>query len=126
VAVAYDEVRPSYPASLVDTAMERGALVAGSRVLEVGSGTGKLTELLAARGLDVDALEPGPNMIDAARKRVGTTGRVRFHLGRFEDVSLPGRDLLRSSRQRRSTGSIRRSGGARPPLTSSPAGCSRF
>jgi hypothetical protein len=27
VAAAYDEVRPSYPASLVDTAMERGALV---------------------------------------------------------------------------------------------------
>ncbi len=89
VAAAYDEVRPSYPASLVDTAMERGALVAGSRVLEVGSGTGKLTELLAARGLDVDAVEPGPNMIEAARKRVGATGRVRFHLGRFEDVSLP-------------------------------------
>jgi SAM-dependent methyltransferase len=89
VAAAYDEVRPSYPASLVDTAMERGALIAGSRILEVGSGTGKLTELLAARGLDVDAVEPGPNMIEAARKRVGATGRVRFHLGRFEDVRLP-------------------------------------
>jgi SAM-dependent methyltransferase len=37
----------------------------------------------------VDAVEPGPNMIEAARKRVGAAGRVRFHLGRFEDVSLP-------------------------------------
>jgi SAM-dependent methyltransferase len=89
VAAAYDEVRPSYPAGLVDAALERGRLGAGSRVLEVGCGTGKLTELLAARGLIVDAVDPGPNMLEAARTRVGPTNDVRFHLGRFEDVSLP-------------------------------------
>ena len=89
VAEAYDEFRPGYPVELVDAAMERGALVAGSRVLEVGCGTGKLTELLAERGLVVDAVDPGPNMIEAARRRVGDTDAVRFHLGRFEDVELP-------------------------------------
>jgi ubiquinone/menaquinone biosynthesis C-methylase UbiE len=89
VAKQYDEARPSYPPELVDAAMERGGLSAGSRVLEVGSGTGKLTELLAERGLVVDAVEPGPNMIEAARKRLGTDHDVRFHLGKFEDVSLP-------------------------------------
>jgi SAM-dependent methyltransferase len=87
VAKAYDELRPGYPAELVDAAMERGGLSAGSRVLEVG--TGKLTELLAERGLVVDAVDPGPNMIEAARKRVGPTDAVRFHLGRFEDLELP-------------------------------------
>lgn len=89
VATAYDEIRPSYPPALVDAAIARGALESGSRVLEVGSGTGKLTELLAARGLRVDAVEPGPNMIEAARKRLGgATDLVRFHTGRFEDVPL--------------------------------------
>jgi ubiquinone/menaquinone biosynthesis C-methylase UbiE len=89
IAEAYDEVRPSYPSSLVEVAMERGDLEAGSHVLEVGSGTGKLTERLVERGLLVDAVDPGPNMIATARKRLGPTEAVEFHLGRFEDVDLP-------------------------------------
>jgi SAM-dependent methyltransferase len=90
VAEEYDAIRPGYPAELVDAALERGHLRAGSRVLEVGSGTGKLTELLAQRGLVIDAVDPGPNMIDAARRRLGPgAADVRFHLGVFEDVSLP-------------------------------------
>jgi SAM-dependent methyltransferase len=89
VAAAYDAARPGYPGELVDVAMERGALRAGSRVVEVGSGTGKLTELLVARGLVVDCVEPGPNMIEAARRRIGATDNVHFHLGKFEDLSLP-------------------------------------
>jgi SAM-dependent methyltransferase len=89
VAEAYDAVRPGYPPELVDAAVERGALGAGSRVLEVGCGTGKLTELLVGRGLVIDAVDPGPNMIAAARKRIGAADAVTFHVGRFEDVRLP-------------------------------------
>ena len=91
VAEAYDEVRPGYPPELVDLAVARGRLGVGSRVLEVGAGTGKLTESLVERSLIVDAVEPGPNMIAAARKRIGDTGSVTFHAGRFEDVDLPER-----------------------------------
>ena len=58
-------------------------------MLEVGCGTGKLTELLAARGLLVDAVDPGANMVAAARRRLGATDAVTFHIGRFEDVDLP-------------------------------------
>lgn len=88
VAEAYDAVRRGYPGALVDRAMERGGLRAGSRVAEVGSGTGKLTEALVERGLVVDAVEPGANMVAAARRRVGDTPAVTFHIGRFEDVEL--------------------------------------
>src|SRR5665213_641725 len=72
--------------------MKRGGLRAGSRVLEVGSGTGKLTGLFVARVLLVDAVDPGPNMIEAARRRLGDVflgDGVQFHVGKFEDVSLP-------------------------------------
>jgi ubiquinone/menaquinone biosynthesis C-methylase UbiE len=89
IAAAYDAVRPGYPPALVNVAVERGGLVPGSPVLEVGPGTGKLTELLVARGLSVDAVDPGPNMIEAARRRLGETDAVTFHVGRFEDVRLP-------------------------------------
>jgi len=89
VADAYDEARQGYPPELVDRALARGGLGAGARVLEVGCGTGKLTELLAARGLEVDALDPGTNMIAAARRRVVDAPNVTFHVGRFEDAELP-------------------------------------
>ncbi|HEV2901649.1 MAG TPA: class I SAM-dependent methyltransferase [Gaiellaceae bacterium] len=90
VAEAYDAVRPSYPASLVDLAVDHGKLRPGSRVLEIGCGTGKLTELLVERGLHVDAVDPGPNMIEVARRRFSAAD-VTFHLGRFEDLDVPGR-----------------------------------
>jgi len=85
----YDRVRQGYPPVLMDAAILRGGLASGSRVLEVGCGTGKLTELLAARQLNVDAVDPGPRMIEQAKRRLGGHGDVRFHVGRFEDVALP-------------------------------------
>ena len=36
----YDRARRAYPAVLVDAAILRGGLASGSRVLEVGCGTG--------------------------------------------------------------------------------------
>jgi SAM-dependent methyltransferase len=89
VADAYDAARPGYPPALVDRAVEWGGLTPGSPVLEVGCGTGKLTELLVARGLRVDAVDPGPNMIAAAKRRIGAADAATFHVGRFEDLALP-------------------------------------
>jgi SAM-dependent methyltransferase len=91
VAEDYDDVRSGYPGTLVDAALEHGGLGKGARVVEVGCGTGKLTELLVARGLHVDAVDPGARMIDVARRRSGDSPLVRFHVARFEDVSLPER-----------------------------------
>jgi SAM-dependent methyltransferase len=91
VAEAYDRERPNYPTELIDAACTIAALAAGSRVLEIGCGTGKLTEALVERGLVVDAVDPGANMIAFAQRRVRDSDAVEFHLGRFEEVSLPER-----------------------------------
>jgi SAM-dependent methyltransferase len=88
-AEAYDARRSGYPHEIVRAAVELARLSPGARVVEVGSGTGKLTEELVACGLRVDAVEPGSNMIEVARRRVNDSELVGFHLGRFEDVSLP-------------------------------------
>jgi SAM-dependent methyltransferase len=88
VADAYDEVRPGYPTKLVDAAIERGGLKRGDRVLEVGCGTGKLTEILVARGLRVDGVDPGPRMIERAKARVASSDSATFQVGRFEEVAL--------------------------------------
>ena len=89
VAEEYDRERRGYPDRLIDAACERGGLRVGDAVVEVGCGTGLLTAGLLSRGLRVDAVDPGSNMIRLARRRVGEGGAVRFHQGRFEDVALP-------------------------------------
>ena len=89
VAEEYDRERRGYPDELIDAAFRAGALSAGDRVVEVGCGTGLLTTSLLARGLRVEAIDPGANMIRLARRRVGEGAAVRFHRGRFEDVTLP-------------------------------------
>ena len=89
VAEEYDRERRGYPAQLIDAAWEHGGLRAGDAVVEVGCGTGLLTADLVSRGLRVDAVDPGANMIRLARRRVGEGAAVRFHQGRFEDIALP-------------------------------------
>lgn len=89
VAEDYDRERPGYPDELIDAACAAAGLTAGDRIVEVGSGTGLLTTALLARGFEVDAVEPGANMIRVAERRVGHEAAVRFHRGRFEDVALP-------------------------------------
>ncbi|WP_063752602.1 class I SAM-dependent methyltransferase [Streptomyces natalensis] len=73
VAAQYAASRPGYPAELFDAIEERsGRSLNGARVLDVGAGTGIATALLAARGAEVIAVEPGPGM--AAQLRAGLPG----------------------------------------------------
>ena len=89
VAEEYDRVRSDYPAEIVDAACSIATLGSGSAVLEIGCGTGKLTEALARRGLHVEAVDPGERMIEVARRRVGGSPHVTFRIGRFEELELP-------------------------------------
>jgi SAM-dependent methyltransferase len=85
VAEAYHALRPTYPGALLD------ALVAespGPVALEVGAGTGKATAELVARGLDVLALEPSPEMAAVLRRAVPG---VRAEESGFEDFTSAGR-----------------------------------
>jgi SAM-dependent methyltransferase len=57
-AEAYERGRPGYPQEVLDWLLPPDA----RRVLDLGAGTGKLTRLLVARGLDVVAVEPSEGM----------------------------------------------------------------
>lgn len=50
IAELYDRVRPAYSEALVNDLVELTALCIGTRVLEIGCGTGQLTLPLAERG----------------------------------------------------------------------------
>jgi SAM-dependent methyltransferase len=88
VAGAYDRYRPGYPDSLVDEACGRAGLGPGAEVLEIGCGTGQLTQALLARGLRVTAIEPGDQLLARARDRLEGAGDVRFLNTRLEDAPL--------------------------------------
>ncbi|MEU5583363.1 methyltransferase domain-containing protein [Streptomyces huasconensis] len=68
-ATRYAAHRPSYPPALFD-AIEHlaGRPLAGARVVDVGAGTGIGTALLAERGADVLAVEPGSGMAREFRR----------------------------------------------------------
>lgn len=83
VAELYDRARPSYPAAAIDALLAYGGLGPGSRIVEVGAGTGKATVLLAARGLEVLALEPSAEMAAVAR----------VNCGRYAGVAIVESDL---------------------------------
>jgi len=82
VATAYTEHRPDYAQAAVRWALERAP---GSRVLDLGAGTGKLTATLVALGADVTAVEPDPAMLSRLRRDLPTTRAVR---GRAEAIPL--------------------------------------
>jgi ubiquinone/menaquinone biosynthesis C-methylase UbiE len=88
VAAEYDRRRPSYPEELIDRACAVAGLRSGDPVLELGSGTGKLTRRLAARGLHVTAIEPGARLISVAAQHPSDAGNVQFVNARFEDAQL--------------------------------------
>jgi SAM-dependent methyltransferase len=69
VADLYDRHRPTYPPGLVGDLIADADIPAGGRVLEVGAGTGKATELFAARGVAVLAIEPSAGMAGIARHK---------------------------------------------------------
>ncbi|MEQ9324279.1 MAG: class I SAM-dependent methyltransferase [Polyangiaceae bacterium] len=67
----YRRHRPDYPEALFDWMVADAELEAGDVVVDVGCGTGISSRQLAARGLQVVAVDPNPTMLAAAREQGG-------------------------------------------------------
>jgi SAM-dependent methyltransferase len=85
VAELYDRARPGYPAELFDDLLDLAGLEAGSRLVEIGCGTGQATRSLAERGLDVTCVELGEAMAAVAGDRLASFPNVRVVQAAFED-----------------------------------------
>lgn len=84
VAELYDWARPTYPASLFDDLLAEAGLSAGSRVLEIGCGTGKATVDLAARELEITCVELGAQLAEIARRNLAPFANVEIVTADFE------------------------------------------
>jgi SAM-dependent methyltransferase len=86
VADLYERARPSYPAGALDAVLPAGA----RRVVDVGAGTGKLTAVLVARGLDVIAVEPDDRMREVLAAAVP---QADVRAGTAEQLPLAGEEV---------------------------------
>lgn len=84
-ADAYERARPGYPAAAIEWLVDRLAIRKASRVVDLGAGTGKLTELLIPTGAHLIAIEP----VDAMRTRLAALlGSVTVIAGTAEAIPL--------------------------------------
>src|SRR5438309_902917 len=88
-AELYDRMRPGYPRAVFEELAEFGRLGPGSRVLEIGCGTGQATLPLAQRGYRVTAVELGAELAAIARRKLAPFPRVEVVVSDFEDWSTP-------------------------------------
>jgi|SRR5580700_9477008 ubiquinone/menaquinone biosynthesis C-methylase UbiE len=86
VAQLYEASRPGYPSEIVEFAVATAAVGVGSEVLEIGCGTGQLTESLAWYGFRLTAIDIGPSMVAAVRRRLDGPA-LSFQVSSFEDFA---------------------------------------
>jgi len=88
-AELYDRARPGYPPAMFGDLAELGKLGPGSRVLEIGCGTGQATMPLAERGYRIVAVELGAELATVAQRKLARFPSVEVVVSAFEDWALP-------------------------------------
>lgn len=105
-APKYAAVRPAYPDAALDAIIGRTEQRAAPRMraADIGAGTGKMSLLLAARGFDVEAVEPSAPMRAQMRSALDhpgdehsstlhAPGRIRIHEAKAEATGLAAASL---------------------------------
>jgi SAM-dependent methyltransferase len=88
-AELYDQCRPRYPEQVFDDLATLAELDVGSRVLEIGCGTGQATLPLARLGCAIVAVELSLDMAAVARRNLAQFPNVTVVASAFEDWQPP-------------------------------------
>lgn len=84
----YDIYRPSYPSDLIDCIEMNTNLQPQSKILEIGAGSGKASELFLNRGYELLCIEPGPQLAEMGMNK-HKDKKVEFIVTRFEQWDEP-------------------------------------
>jgi len=77
IAELYATGRPPYPEVVIDDVVELAGFGPGSRIVEIGCGTGQATAALTERGIDVTCVELGARLAEVARRELAPYPAVR-------------------------------------------------
>ncbi len=83
----YDKFRPSYPKEIINTIIYEANIKRGSKLVEIGAGSGKATELFIGKCFDILCIEPGEDLVKIGNKRFESEN-VIFVNSRFEDFNF--------------------------------------
>ena len=81
----YEDVRPGYPAELIQDVLDLSGRNDHSRILEVGCGTGKATRPFAEGGYELVCLDIGADLIAVAKEKLREFPNVSFVERAFEE-----------------------------------------
>lgn len=84
----YDRYRPSYPQDIIDTIIKETGIKNGSKLIEIGAGSGKATELFAGKGFEILCIEPGEDLVRKGNEKF-KNDKILFQCSRFEDYDFP-------------------------------------
>ena len=84
----YARYRPGYPAELIRFLKREGILMEGSVVADIGSGTGKFTEMLLEEGNLVYGVEPNDEMRAQAESSLSKFTNFRSVKGTSENTTM--------------------------------------
>jgi SAM-dependent methyltransferase len=89
----YVRYRPGYPAEIIDLLRQECALKKDSPIADIGSGTGKLTELFLRNGNPVLGVEPNREMREAGERLLEQFPHFQSVDGTAEATTLPDRSV---------------------------------
>ncbi len=89
----YVRYRPSYPDGVLKILRDETGLTSASRIADVGSGTGILSELFLRTGNPVYGVEPNPEMRKAAERLLAQYPRFHSVAATAETTGLPGESV---------------------------------
>ena len=84
----YDKYRPDYPEELVAVVINKADLIAGSKVLEIGAGSGKATVQFADFGFEMLCIEPASDSAKKGAEKLRDKN-IEFIVSTFEDYAAP-------------------------------------
>src|SRR5688572_27997067 len=84
----YVRYRPSYPLAIVEFLKKECGLASNAVIADIGSGTGKLSELFLENGNVVIGVEPGPGMRAAAESILAGYTKFQSVVGTAEATTL--------------------------------------
>jgi len=88
MAENYDTHKPDYPEEIIKAIVNKANLTAKSKLLEIGSGSGRATSQFANIGFEMVCVEPGADLIKKARAKLSDKN-IKFVASSFEDYSAP-------------------------------------
>ena len=85
IVLDYEEARPGYPKDLIRDIVKISKINNGSRILEVGCGTGQATEHFISLGYSVTGIELGNKLSDFLKVKFKDYSNLKVYNNAFEE-----------------------------------------